>query len=79
MRFGICHFAYVFFALMMMMMSISANTIRLVSGGNENKLAVARRLAVKVGINDYQEPGASTKHRPAPPGDEFGDKAQDHQ
>jgi len=48
------------------------------AGGNENKLAVARRL-VKVGINDYEEPGASVKHRPAPPGDEFGDKAQDHQ
>ncbi|KAG6762283.1 hypothetical protein NC653_022804 [Populus alba x Populus x berolinensis] len=78
MRFGICHIAYVFFALMMMM-SISANTIRLISGGNENKLAVARRLAVKVEINDYQEPGASTKHLPPPPGDEFGDKAQDHQ
>lgn len=48
------------------------------AGGNENKLAVARRL-VKVGINDYEEPGASVKHRPAPPGDEFGNKAQDHQ
>ncbi|KAJ6345317.1 hypothetical protein OIU78_008064 [Salix suchowensis] len=77
MRFGVFHCAYVFFALMMMMMSISPNTIRL-SGGNENKMAMARRL-VRVGINDYQEPGASGKHLPSPPGDELGDKAQDYQ
>ncbi|KAF9675485.1 hypothetical protein SADUNF_Sadunf09G0037100 [Salix dunnii] len=76
MRFGIFHYAYVFFALMMMM-SISPNTIRL-SGGNENKMAMARRL-VRVGINDYEEPGASGKHLPSPPGDEFGDKARDYQ
>uniref|UniRef100_A0A6N2L4M6 Mitochondrial fission 1 protein n=1 Tax=Salix viminalis TaxID=40686 RepID=A0A6N2L4M6_SALVM len=77
MRFGIFHCAYVFFALMMMIMSISPNTIRL-SGGNENKMAMARRL-VRVGINDYEEPGASGKHLPSPPGDELGDKAQDYQ